>query len=56
MYIKKGDAMYLDILTLLIIGIFGFLLWKDRERSKDDLIRNQETFKDDLKDNEPKAA
>ena len=42
--------MYLDILTLLIIGIFGFLLWKDRERSKDDLIRNQETFKDDLKD------
>ena len=41
--------MILDILTLLIIGIFGFFYWKDRESSKEDLIRSQEALKDDLK-------
>jgi len=41
--------MILDILTLLIIGIFGFFYWKERESSKEDLIRSQEALKDDLK-------
>ena len=41
--------MILDILTLFIIGIFGFFYWKDRESSKENLIRSQEALKDDLK-------